>query len=236
MSTLEHGIDLVGLGKIAEAIPDEVYIDATKFTTEKIDQTLSPIFEVTSGLGRLIKQKFDNMVMIEKNLAIYSLQKAITKAINKSNTKGIKLIKPVHEKSFLRTLDETARETEPLLHAMWQNLISDQLTNPSFHPNFVNILSCISPEEAKILVTIKRREEIKESDGGYLIYTNDEFKRWVTDTGDTDFHEWNYACVLLYEYHFVDILVPKAGFYRNEESVVILYRTKIGDQFLEAVT
>ncbi|WP_083914888.1 Abi-alpha family protein [Alkalispirochaeta alkalica] len=235
MPSDHKSLDLVGLGKIAEAIPDEVYIKTADSALEIVDKALSPLVELTSGLGLLIRQKFETMVEMERALGAITIENAVKKARQKALEKGIGLIKPIHEKSFIKSIEEAARESDPILHDMWENLLANQLINVNFHPNFVNILSSISPEEAKILVKIKNINEVGETSGGFFLFTDDGFKNWVTHSGDMELREWNYPCVLLYEYRLIDLLSPKEGVYKQEDAVVILYRTKSGDLLLDAV-
>jgi len=230
------GLDLVGLGKLAKAIPEEVYTQSTEVITNTFTQLIAPITESTSGLGRYIRQKFDNMVEVEKAIATYSVQNAIAKAEEKATKKGIKIINPVHSKSFIKAIEESSKETDPTLHEMWENLIADQLVNINFHPHFVEILPHFSPIEANLLISLLNQDEVGENDGGYFGGPHDWILHWVRKNGEKQLNDWTYSCELLREFHFADILPPKDATYNEDENVTILYRTKAGNTFLEAVS
>ena len=231
-----EGLDLVGIGKVAKAIPSEVYTQSTTYVIETFNKITAPITETTSGFGRYIKQKFDTMVEAEKALATYTVQNAINKAEEKANKSGKALITPVHPKSFIKSLEEASKETDPTLHEMWENLLADQLTNKNFHPHFVEILPHFSPMEAKLLLSLNPKDKIGDNGGSYLSYSDDSFKNWVRDAGDKQLNEWNYSCILLLEFKFADILAPKQEQYSKEDSVTILHRTNAGETFLAAVS
>ena len=232
----EDGLDLVGLGKVAKAIPPEVYTQSTHALIETFDKLTAPITETTYGFGRYIRQKFDNMVEVEKALATYSVKNAIAKAEAKAKKTGAKVISPIHPKSFVKSVEEASKETDPFLHEMWENLLADQLVNEKFHPHFVEILSHFSPAEANLLVSLLPRDEIGKNGGGYLHFSDDAFKHWVRQSGDKQLNDWDYSCILLYEFRFVDILAPIESDYSKEDHVTILYRTSAGNTFLSAVS
>ena len=230
------GLDLAGLGKLAKAIPKEVYTQSTELVVQTFNKLTAPITETTEGLSRYIKQKFDNMVDAEKAVATYTIQNAISKAEKHAEKHGTKLISPVHEKSFIKTLGEASQETEPTLHLMWENLLADQLNNINFHPHFVEILPHFSPKEAHLLMSLLSKEEIGDNEGGYMSYSDDSFEHWVRQSGDTELNKWDYSCILLHEFKFADIIAPIQKQYNPEDKVTMLYRTKAGNTFLSAVS
>ena len=232
----KDGLDLVGLGKVAKAIPPEVYTQSTHAIIETFNKIVAPITETTSGFGRYIRQKFDNMVDVEKALATYSVQNAVSNAKAKASKSGTSIIAPVHPKSFIKSVEEASKETDPLLHEMWENLLADQLTNEQFHPHFVEVLPHFSPAEAQLLVSLLPRNEIGENVSGYLHFADDSFKHWVRRSGDKELNEWSYSCILLYEFRFADVLSPIKEDYRKEDQVTVLYRTVAGNSFLSAVS
>ncbi|MDY6935959.1 MAG: Abi-alpha family protein [Spirochaetota bacterium] len=230
------GLDLAGVGKVAKAIPPEVYIHSASSVIEIFKKLTAPITETTSGFGRYIRQKFDNMVEVEKALATNSIQSAIGKAESKCKTSGTKIIKPIHEKSFIKSIEEASKETDPTLHEMWTNLLADQLTNINFHPHFVEILPHFSPSEAKLLLSLLPIEKIGENGGRYITNSDDSFKYWVRNSGEEILNKWDYSCVLLLEFKFADILGTQEGQYRKEDKVTLFYRTNAGNTFLSAVS
>src|SRR4051812_43187410 len=107
----DTGFDIIGLGKAAKAIPTKVYVETARSLIDAFNSIISPITEATSGIGRYIRQKFDNMVDAEKAIGTYTVQKAIEKAQRKGPLK-----QPVHLKSFVNSFEEAAKETDPILH------------------------------------------------------------------------------------------------------------------------
>ena len=231
-----EGMDLIGLGKVAKAIPPEVYTQNTETTLGIFEKLVSPITETTAGFGRYIRQVFDNMVEVRKALGAYSLQNAVHKAEEKSRKKGIPIISPVHHKSFVKVLEEASKETDPLLHEMWENLLADQLTNSEFHPHFVEILPHFSPAEAQLLLSLRSRDDLGDHGGGYISFDNERIRSWVRKSGDRPLLEWNYSCVLLLDLGVAGVLSAKTEHYPEEKNVTILHRTMAGDDFLAAVS
>jgi hypothetical protein len=229
-----EGFDLTGIGKVAKAIPEEVYTKSTDVILTTFEKLTSPITETTSGFGRYLRQKFDNMVEVEKALATYSLEKAIRKADKKIKEFGGVLRSPLHPKSFVKSIEESSKETNPLLHEMWTNLLASQLTEPDFHPHFVEILPHFGPSEAQLLVSLLPRDSVGPNIDSYLSYSFDFFTHYVKNSEDKELNDWTYSCVLLCEFKFSDVLGLK-GKYEKKEGVTLLYRTKSGDAFLSAV-
>lgn len=231
-SSDNDGLDIAGFGKIAKAIPPKVYEHSATTLLKTFQQLTAPITETTSGLGRYLQQKFDNMVEAEKAIATYTVEKAIARAKKKAHSTGHSLRPPASSKTFVKAIEEASKETDPLLHEMWANLIASQLTDETCHPHFVEILSHFSPAEAKLLVSLHPLSEVGENDGGYLSFSDDSFKYWVRKTGG-ELNPWSISCVLLLEFRFVDLLGPKGG---KPENATILFRTALGSAFVSAVS
>lgn len=225
-----RSIDIIGLGETAKAIPKEVYTATTKAIIEKFDQIISPLTETTTGIGRYIRQKFDNMVEAEKVIASITLENAINKAKNKSD-----LVKPKHLKSFINSFEEASKETDPTLHEMWENLITNQLVESEFHPHFAKILSHFSSTEANILLSLN---ELNNLGKDFSIYFGNptSFKHYVLKNYDKELIEWTYSCELLLDFGFAKVIAPDDNIYKKEDQVTILYITPLGKKFLETVT
>ncbi len=226
------GLDIVGFGKIANAIPKEVYERSAATLLTTFEKLTAPITETTSGLGRYLRQKFDNMVEVEKAIAIFTVEKALCRAKVKAERAGGLLHAPAHSKSFVKAIEEASKETEPLLHEMWSNLLASQLAGEPCHPHFVEILPHFSPAEAKLLVSLLPKSDVGEHGGGYLQYDPDSFTHWVRKTDD-ELNPWCLSCKLLLEFRFADLLALKSN---DRPKVAILYRTRSGEDFLAAVS
>jgi hypothetical protein len=174
------------------------------------------------------------MVAAEKAIATYTVEKAIRRAKARAELAGKRLVTPTHPKSFVKTIEEASKETDPLMHEMRTNLLASQLISESTsHPHFVETLPHFSPAEAKLLVSLLPQAEIGENGGGYLVFSYDAFTHWMRKSGGP-LNPWTISCVLLCEFHFADVLGPKGD--DKRAGVTILYRTRTGGAFLGAVT
>jgi hypothetical protein len=169
IKTQKGGIeDLTGVGKFAEAIPPAVYAQTATTLNSTLRKLVAPITESTSGLGRYIRQKFDNMVQVEKALATYTLQQALGRARSKAERLSLRFGVPAHPKTFVKSLEEASKETDPVMHEMWANLLASQLVEGFSHPHFVETLSHFSPAEAQVLSSLREAADVGEHKGGYL--------------------------------------------------------------------
>jgi len=180
-----ESFDIIGFGKIAKAIPPQVYERSAETLLTTFEKLTAPITETTAGFGRYLRQKFDNMVEAEKAIATYSIEKAINKARLKAEKSGRLIRPPLHPKSFIKAVEESSKETDPLLHEMWANLLASQLIDgQTSHPHFVEILPHFSPEEAQILISLLPMAAVGENAGCYFYATDDSFDYWIR----TDVH------------------------------------------------
>ncbi|MGG5486573.1 DUF4393 domain-containing protein [Flavobacteriaceae bacterium 144Ye] len=225
-----RSLDLVGLGETAKAIPKEVYVETTKALIDSFNKIVAPITETTSGFGRYIRQKFDNMVDAEKAVGAYTIQKAVEKA----QLKG-QLNSPKHLKSFVKSFEEASKEVDPTLHEMWENILANQLIDSEFHPRYVNILSNFSSSEAELLLKLNSFGNIGKDHSSYLGSPRN-FTHYVLKNYDKEFNKWTYSCNVLLEFELAEVQAPNNGIYENTDRVTILYRTNSGNRFLNAVT
>lgn len=232
----DNSLDLLGFGKLAKAIPEEVYTRSAKTLLTTFEKLTAPITEFTSGFGRYLRQKFDNMVNAEKVIAIYTIEEAIQRAKEKAEKLHCSVCPPAHPKSFIKAIEEASKETDPVLHVMWANLLASQMIEQQSHPHFVEILPHFSPAEAHLLISLFNEDEVGKNAGGYLCFSYDKFLHWIRKAGDTNLEKWTYSCVLLCEFGFANVLPPKNETYPKEKHVTILFRTISGNDFLASVT
>jgi hypothetical protein len=228
MSEGDKSLDLIGIGKLAKSIPDEVYLQTTQTVSRTFESLIAPITETTSGFGRYIRQKFDNMVEVQKSLVAYSLKNAIEKIEKSKKT----LIVPVYPKSFIRAIDETSKEVDPLLNIMWTNLLASQLSDQKSHPLFVHILSNLSSKEALLLDNLMPFEKIGKYATNVLIRPYN-LKKWVVQSGG-DLHEWDVSCHIICELGLAHYVVPDP--HTSGEGIAILWLTSMGKEFLDVVS
>jgi hypothetical protein len=228
----EGGFDLIGFGKIANAIPQKVYERAAGTLLKTFEDLTAPITETTGGLGRYLRQKFDNMVDAEKAIATYVVELAIARASRRMESKGGVIVPPQSSKTFVRSIEEASQETEPLLHEMWVNLIASQLANGISHPHFVEILAHFSPAEARLLIELVPMEGVGEHGGGYISMGDFGFEYWLP-RADAEPRPWSISCLLLFDFAFINGLAMKDP---KNTNTTILYRNQLGSAFLEAVS
>lgn len=233
MSSDDEGLDLVGFGKVAKAIPAKVYELSAVTALSTFEKLIAPITETTDGLGRYIRQKFDNMVDVEKALAVYTLDEAVQRATSKASSESLNLQPPHHTKSFVKSLEEASKETDPLLHEMWTNLLASQLVEDAAHPHFVEMLSHFSPLEARLLLSLYPFSETGGTNDTFFSSDFSWITHWIRKDGD-ERHPWTFSCVLLLEFGFANI-IPPPDKYQNLNTV-LLHRTTSGSAFLKVVT
>lgn len=231
-SSNDRSLDLLGIGKLVKSIPPEVYTRSTKTALAMLEELASPVTETTAGLGRYIKQKFDNMVDIEKARGSYAVEEAIRRAREKSHITGRIMQSPASPKTFVKAIEEASKESDPLLYEMWANLLASQLVEETCHPHFVEILSHFSPAEAKLLNSLLPLNEVGENAGGYIGETEGSFTHWMAKSGG-ELSPWSVSCELLLDFKFAGMVPPKGS---KHNHATILYRTKLGSAFLSAVS
>jgi hypothetical protein len=224
----DKSMDLLGLGKLAKSIPDSVYKQTTDTVCRTFESLIAPITETTSGFGRYIRQKFDNMVQIEKSLLAYSLNNAKLKIENK----GRHLQLPANPKSFIKAMDETAKEVDPLLNVMWTNLLASQLSNDKCHPIFVQILSSLSSKEALLLDKLLPFESIGPYAKNVLMRPYN-LKKYITKSGAVP-NTWDVSCEVICEFGLANYVVPEPNIVG--EGKVILWLTVMGGEFINVVS
>ena len=229
MPSDDKSLDLTGIGKLAKSIPDSVYNQTIETITTTFEKLIAPITETTSGLGRYIRQKFDNMVGVEKSLFIYSMQNALDKSAKKRlNVGHVPIPTP---KTLIKIMEEVSKETDPLLNVLWTNLLSSQLLDQRSHPFFINILSNLSAKEALLLESLNSFDDIGEIAKSILILPH-KITSWVNKNGGIE-RDWDFSCSLLCEFGLTKTVTPSIR--KRGQGTVILYRTDIGEEFLKAV-
>lgn len=136
--------------EIAKSIPDSAWNKLVHTACETFEKTLAPITELTSGIGRLIKAKFDHLIDEEKVLVAETFAKA-KQIIADSDTQ----MKGHHNLNIvLQVVQESCKQTDEKLRDLWANLLANELTDGGVHPEIVNILKRISSGDARVLLKI----------------------------------------------------------------------------------
>jgi hypothetical protein len=155
----KKGVDLVGLGQAMEAIPDEAWMTLVETATNTFKKLVHPITSVTGGLGRLLEQKFKNMVDMEKVLFADALKKARQKLAADSRS-----VSPQQNLATLCPLIEgVSQATEELTREMWVNLLARDLSSDEIHPEFIHVLKRLSPADARLLAEVAKTSDNVQS-------------------------------------------------------------------------
>jgi len=150
MSDDDKNLDIIGLGKLAEAIPDASWNRLVKTACDTFSKLISPITATTYGLGQLIQSKFDGMVDAQKVLAADTVKRAMQKVDKskrqpKGNPKAIILV---------RAVENASNESDENIRDIWANLIANEFISNDVHPDFPRILERLSPSDAAVLAEI----------------------------------------------------------------------------------
>jgi hypothetical protein len=146
----DRSLDVVGLGKLAEAIPDQAWSSVVDTACSTFQQVIAPITALTSGTGRLIEAKFDRLVDAEKVIASQTLLLAAEKS-SRSKRKRKGQPKP---SIILKVIEDASGEVDSTLRELWTNLVANELVDNSVHPEFVRILQRLSASDACRLIAI----------------------------------------------------------------------------------
>ncbi len=145
---------IVGVGKLAKAIPKKVWKKLVDTACQTFTQLLSPITATTGGLGRLIQAKFDSLVDAQKVLAVGVVYRATEKVKHRSK-KGVIPKAPI----LLTVLEASSIETDETLRELWANLLAQEIASGSVHPEFTRTLSRLSSTDAQVLANIATRDK-----------------------------------------------------------------------------
>lgn len=137
---------------IAKSIPESAWLRIVQTACDIFEQCVSPVTELTSGIGRLIKARFDRLSGIEKVLAAHAIQMA-EKKLNAVEVESRVIEDP---KTLLEAISGVASETHAELHELWANLLAQELSTGAVHPEIPRILTRLTPADAILLMEINK--------------------------------------------------------------------------------
>jgi hypothetical protein len=155
----ETGLDIVGLGKLAKAIPQKAWVNMVDTACKTLREVIAPLTALTSGTGRLIEAKFDRLVDAEKVLAADAMAKTQEK-ISQSKKKPTGKAKA---SIVIAAIEATGTETDVVARELWTNLLAQEMITGEVHPEFPRILRRLSPGDAELLAEIAEREKDKSA-------------------------------------------------------------------------
>ena len=228
--TEDKSIDIVGVGKLAEAIPDESWNQIVDTACNTFEKLLAPITSVTGGVGRLINAKFERLVDAEKLLATQLLERASNKASNRvSESSGTP-----RASIIIKVIESSSTETDETLQELWSNLLANELVNNSIHPEFIQILSRLSSTDAYRLVELAERSKPPQKVA--LSFKVFGFEINLKDTLEepTDFTNAHLSRLGLVERPLIKTQDNKGNI--TCKQAVYWNLTLIGEEFVSAVT
>lgn len=154
---IEDGLDVVGFGKLAKAIPQKVWNEIVNTACTTFRDCVAPVTATASGLGRLITAKFDKLADAEKVLVSENFEKANVKI----QAAGKQYNRTVKSSVLTGAIEGSANETDEILRELWSNLIAQEIAEGSVHPEFVSILKRMSAEDVHRLVKIAEEDDDK---------------------------------------------------------------------------
>ena len=222
-------LDIVGAGKLAEAIPAESWNQVVNTACNTFKSLLAPLTSVTSGTGRLISARFDRLVDGEKLLATQMLESASKKASDSTS----KSDKAPRASMIIKVIEASSTETDETLQELWSNLLANELVDNSIHPEFIQILSRLSSTDAYRLIELAERSDPpKKVTLSFKIFGFELNLRDIVEE-PTDFTNIHLSNLGLIERPTVEVI--KNG--RIEyHSAVYWSLTVVGEAFISAVT
>lgn len=150
--TKDNSLDLTGLGKAIEAIPDESWNLVFQTTCKTFSDLVSPLTELGSGVGRWLRQRFDSQIEFEKVLFADGLQKASEQI----KIAGRQFGSTINLSTADKLVDGVSTCNDPDLRELWINLLSKELCEEDVHPAMIKALDTLSPADAKRLVELRQ--------------------------------------------------------------------------------
>lgn len=159
----DNRLDVAGLGEIAKSIPPESWNKLVETATNTFRSLIKPLTALSEGIGGLIEQKFERMTDIEKIVFADGFDKAQKRIHENSQT----ITGPKNLRTFNQLVENVSQCTESMTREMWINLLARDLSDAAVHPEFINILSRLSGEDARLLIDIEKdSEEAKQTLAG----------------------------------------------------------------------
>jgi hypothetical protein len=146
----DHSLDITGIGKLADAIPEQSWNEVVHAACSTFQQLVAPLTATTEGFGKLVTAKFDRLVDAEKVLAAENLGRASEK-VRRSQKKAKNKPKA---SVIVKLIQESSTETDSTLRELWTNLLANEIIDGTVHPEFVRILARLAPGDAHRLAAI----------------------------------------------------------------------------------
>lgn len=144
------------INQIAKSVPKEAWTQIAKTVCETFEKLILPLTSTTEGVGRLIQNKFDTLSIEQKIIAAKCLQEAEEKTRLKNKKRNV-VIKPAVVYEALENADQQTDET---IRTLWSNLLANEFTEGTVHPEIAKLLTKITTQDAILLVKIAKKDSI----------------------------------------------------------------------------
>lgn len=139
---------------LAESIPEEGWKRLIDTACNTFSDLVAPFTKTTAGLGALIQAKFEGMADVQKVYVADTLQKAKAK-VEKRGSAGHKRPKA---RVLIQSIEQASVETDDDFREVWANLLANEMISGDVHPEFPEVLSRLSPDDASGLAYVAEKE------------------------------------------------------------------------------
>lgn len=145
----KDGIDVIGAGKVAKAIPAAAWKEVSHTLCETFSQLIAPLTATTTGVARLIEARFNRLTAPEQEFAF----EAVNVAVERVRPTASETAKPAAA-VIIASIESVAIETDETMRKLWINLIAQEMSGGQVHPEFPQLLRRMSREDARTFLSI----------------------------------------------------------------------------------
>lgn len=150
----ESELSIMSITKAIESIPASAWNRVAGTICETFEKLVSPVIELTSGSGRVIKACFENLLPPEKVVVTQTVALAMNK-VRQSDAKRFGNMKP---KILIDCIKASESQTDPTIQALWANLLAQESLYGNVHPTVTEILGRLCAADAQLLASIAERQ------------------------------------------------------------------------------
>ncbi|WP_321533044.1 hypothetical protein [uncultured Desulfuromonas sp.] len=137
---------------IIKNIPKDVWTAGTDI----IKSIVSPVTATTTGIAKLIEQKFSTLNEVQKIYAEQTIKEAVAKV---KSLQGPEFSNVVVKPQVLYTvLENTESQSDDSVRDLWSNLTARELSEGSVHPEIVRTLSRLTSPDLVVLSQLYAEE------------------------------------------------------------------------------
>ena len=131
--------------ELIKSIPKEVW----SLGTDIIKSLISPITATTTGVAKLIEQKFCTLSDIQKIYAEKTIQEALDKIKQSGPSNHTNVV--VKPKVIYTVLENTEAQSNDSVRELWSNLTARELIEGSVHPEIARTFSKLTAPDLMVL-------------------------------------------------------------------------------------